>query len=146
MNCQADDMRVGEKSLQYDCLERLQVSGDVFVSHEVPLLGRFVDLVYIQDDKVVTIEFKLHDWRKAILQARDHLLGADYAYICMPKRRISDALRQELEKAGVGLIFYREGTTWPFEEVVDAPRSQDTWSVARSMLVNYVNGRVCDYE
>jgi hypothetical protein len=119
---------------------------NVSVSHEVPLLGRFVDLVYIKDGRVVTVEFKLRDWRRAIAQAKDHLLGADYAYVCMPERKISDKLRKELKKAGVGLIFYRKGTTWPFDEVIGAPRSQETWSVARALLVDYVNGIGFDYE
>ena len=119
-------------------LERLQTSGLVSVSHEVPLLGRMVDLVYIIEGSVVTIEFKLHDWRRAIVQARDHLLGADYAYICMPKRKITDRLKRELESTGVGLAFYREKDEWPFEIAVSAPRSKETWSIARAMLVEYV--------
>jgi hypothetical protein len=129
---------VGEKKLQLGSLEKLQTSGLVSVSHEVPLLGRTVDLVYIADGSVVTVEFKLHDWRRAIAQARDHLLGADYAYICMPERRITDRLKSELESTGVGLAFYREKEEWPFEVAVSAPRSKETWSVARDMLIEYV--------
>jgi hypothetical protein len=146
MNIEAQNVQPGERDLQQDCLERLQSLKNVSVSHEVPLLGRFVDLVYIKDGRVVTVEFKLRDWRRAIAQAKDHLLGADYAYVCMPERKISDKLRKELKKAGVGLIFYRKGTTWPFDEVIGAPRSQETWSVARALLVDYVNGIGFDYE
>jgi hypothetical protein len=138
MSCQSKGNLVGERRLQFCSLERIKTSGLVNVSHEVPLLGRTVDLVYIVEDSVFTVEFKMHDWRRAISQARDHLLGADYAYICMPKRRITEGLRVELEKAGVGLAFYKEDDEWPFEIAVSAPRSRETWSVARAILVNHV--------
>lgn len=138
MNCQSRNNLVGERRLQLCSLERLQTSGLVDVSREVPLLGRTIDLVYIIENSVVTVEFKLRDWRRAISQARDHLLGADYAYICMPRRKITDGLRIELEKAGVGLAFYREKDEWPFEVAVRAPRSKETWSVARAMLVDHI--------
>lgn len=141
MKCQKKGKLIAERELQRDCLVRLQTVGDMPVGHEVPLLGRFVDLVYIRGNHVVTVEFKLHDWRKGIEQARDHLLGADYAYICMPRKQISDTLKRELKDAGIGLVFYKEDTPWPFEKVIGASRSRETWSVARSMLVDYVTGR-----
>jgi hypothetical protein len=133
--------QVDERTLQYDCVRRIRESFSISVGHEVPLLGRTVDLVYIKNDIVVSIEFKLRDWKKAISQARDHLLGADYAYICMPRRTITDGLRQELEEAGVGLVFYKDGDDWPFEVVISAPKSKDTWMAARSMLIEYVNNK-----
>lgn len=138
MSCEIVSELGGEKILQYNSLEKLRNSRSVSVGHEVPLLGRIVDLVYIQDGTVVTVEFKIHDWRRAISQARDHLLGADYAYICMPKRKTSERLLTELERVGVGLFFYRENDVWPFQVVVSAPKSKETWPVARSMVVNYV--------
>lgn len=141
MSLMAENDRLDERTLQHDCVRRLRESFSVSVEHEVPLLGRTVDLVYIDNDFVVTIEFKLRDWRRAISQARDHLLGADYAYICMPRRTVTDGLREELEEAGVGLVFYKDGDDWPFEEVVSAPKSKDTWISARSMLVEYVNNK-----
>lgn len=134
-----DGCQLGERTIQLDCVRRLREVSSVSVGLEVPLLGRVVDLVYIHGGDVFTIEFKLRDWRKALSQARDHLLGADYAYICMLRRRVTDALREGLEDAGVGLLFYKDGSQWPFEEVISAPKSKDTWSVAKSMLIEYVN-------
>ena len=141
MSLIANNDQVDERTLQYDCVRRLRESFSVSVGQEVPLLGRTIDLVYIDNGVVVTIEFKLRDWRRAISQARDHLLGADYAYICMPRRTVTDGLRLELEEAGVGLVFYKDGDEWPFEEIVAAPKSKDTWITARSMLVEYVNSK-----
>lgn len=127
-----------ERSIQYNSFKRLKNLTSINVRHEVPLLGRIVDLVYIQEGLVITVEFKMHDWRRAILQARDHLLGADYSYICMPKRKISEQLQSAIRKARVGLVFHQKQGDWPFEIVIGAPHSKDTWEVARRDLINYV--------
>lgn len=117
---------------------RLERIPGVSVCCHVPILGRCVDLVYVVGDQVMTVEFKLHAWRRAIEQARDHRLAADRAYVCMPRRKVSDEFRAELCDAGVGLFFYAEGDDWPFETVVEAPESEDSWPVARSDVLNYV--------
>lgn len=118
--------------------KRLKDNPSIDVCCEVPILGRSVDLAYVENEFIVTIEFKLGNWRKALVQARDHLLGADYAYICMPRRRVSDDMRAELEQVGVGLVFYTESREWPFEEVIKAKRSRETWEVARSWVLEYI--------
>ena len=108
------------------------------MSCEVPILGRSVDLAYLTEEEVYTVEFKLRDWRRAIRQARDHLLGTDYAYICMPRRKVSDAMMSELQSVGVGLLFFCDEGDWPFEEIVEAPRSQVTSEIARKWTVEYI--------
>ncbi|MDE6389667.1 MAG: hypothetical protein K2L82_17975 [Lachnospiraceae bacterium] len=76
---------------------------------EIPFLSRCIDMVLIsQSDKVITIEFKLTKWRDAIAQAYDHLRGADYAYVCMPKRNPSGKLIDALKQNGIGLLLYDE--------------------------------------
>lgn len=127
-----------ESALVGACFERIVKSSTVDVCREVPVLGRSADLAFVREQSLVTIEFKLRDWRRGIAQARDHLLAADYAYVCMPKRKISDTMREELGKTAVGLLFYREEGDWPFEEVVAASRSQETWPVARGWALNYI--------
>src|SRR5207247_1503135 len=74
---------------------------------EGALLGRSVDLIFLEGEDVCTVEFKKHDWRRAVKQARDHLLGADYAYVCLAERKPSDACFAAAEKAGVGALGYR---------------------------------------
>ena len=133
----ATDVR-GEWELVLESCERLQAAPRVAASCHVPLLGRCVDLVFVRRAVVTTVEFKLTDWRRAICQARDHRLGADYAYVCMPARTVPDHMREELVEAGVGLAFYCEEGEWPFETVVRAPRSTETWQHARDTVVEYV--------
>ena len=137
--------RYSERALVRQCLKTMRSNPHVLACCEVPVLGRSVDLAYILDDVLTTVEFKLKDWRKAIVQARDHLLGADYCYVCMPRRRISDVMRSELLERGIGLFFLREDDEWPFEEVIEPRRSEHTWEVARRWAVDYIyenEGRV----
>ncbi len=132
-------MSITEATLVSRSFRSLKDNPSIDVCCEVPILGRTVDLAYIENRLIFTIEFKLGDWRKGLVQARDHLLGADYAYICMPRRRVSDEMRSELEEVGVGLVFYRENRGWPFEEVIKASRSRETWEVCRSWVLEYID-------
>lgn len=113
---------------------KLRASG-VPTKWEAPLLGRSVDLVFYRDDALHSIEFKLKDWRRAITQARDHQLGADFAYICLPGKTVTQAMRDAAEAEGIGILELRESEPWPFGTVLPARRSQDQWSVARSNLI-----------
>lgn len=127
-----------ESELVKSAFFRIRDHRGTFVCVDVPLLGRCVDLVYLQNDLVITVEFKLRDWRRAITQARDHLLAADYAYICMPNRPISKLLRQALDRNGIGLVFFAEQGAWPFSIAVQAKRSLDTWRHARDTVLAYM--------
>lgn len=132
--------RISEKILVTRAFKKLKDYPSVRVCCEVPILGRSVDLAYVRDGLLFTVEFKLHDWRKAVTQARDHLLGADHSYICMPQRVVSEEMRLELDRVGLGLVFYKEEAKWPFVEVIKAPPSSETWEIAKSWVLEYIEG------
>jgi len=131
-------MKRGEPHLVTAAFRRLIRYPGLSVCCGVPLLGRCVDLVYVEDGRVTTIEFKLRDWRRALRQARDHLLAADYAYICMPKRTLAKEFQDELHRTRVGLAFFSEDGQWPFRIIVQAPKSFETWNSAKKRVVEYV--------
>ena len=126
-----------EHAIVADVLSRLRKKG-FKACQELPLLGRSVDLAYIHEKDLITFEFKIKDWKKAIRQARDHQLGANYSYICLLERNVTTRLIEELTKTGVGLAFYRDVGEWPFEIVVAAERSTETWSEANRALHHYI--------
>lgn len=130
-----------EHALVEAAFTRISAYPGVRVCCNVGLLGRCIDMVFVRNGRVYTVEFKLHDLRRAIGQARDHRLGCDFAYICMPDRRLSKSSRAMMMDAGVGLFFYCAEGTWPFTTVQKAPRSDETWSVARSQLLRYLMER-----
>ncbi len=126
-----------EQALADTVLARLSEAGNILLSSEAPILGRSVDLAYFRQDQLHTVEFKLRDWRQAIRQAVDHQLAADFAFICMPSRRVTTAMREAFEKCGVGLLFFIDAT-WPFETIIEPSRSRDQWSVAYDLLRQHI--------
>ena len=93
---------------------------------EVAFFRRSIDLVLIDSKKDIlkTIEFKLSDWKKAIKQAIDHQIIADYAYLCMPKKKINAQMMEQLNKYGIGLYLYDSATD--NLELVVQPRKSET--------------------
>jgi len=130
--------RKTEREILISAYKRIKKRSTIDACCDAPLLGRCADLVYIAKNKLFSVEFKLKDWKKAIKQARDHRLGADYAYICMPERKVSVEMREEIRRSGLGLIFYRKQGRWPFKEIIKAPKSIDTWKIAYINLRRYV--------
>ena len=71
---------------------------------EVPNMGQSADVVATRNRWVTVIEAKRRDWRRAILQCRAHEQVADFVCIAIGTVTVSDALREEAEQAGYGLI------------------------------------------
>ena len=130
--------RKNELEITRSAYNRLSRQKDLIFSFNVPILGRCADLVYLEGPWAISVEFKLRDWRRAILQARDHRLAANYAYVCLPRRRNINKILPELRASGVGLFFYTKEDDWPFETVEKAPLSYDTWNLAREELGRYL--------
>ena len=112
---------------------RLRNAGTV-AAIGVPFMARCIDLVLFRDDEIHAIEFKLKDWRRGIGQARDHLLGADYAYVCLPTREPSEALLAACEESGVGLLMFDPEGTEPFQQQASGARSEEIWGPGRAWL------------
>lgn len=108
---------------------------------EAALMGRSVDLAYMDGDAVCTVEFKRCDWRRALAQARDHLIGADFAYICLAEQTATPAFVEAAGEAGIGILSISNDNEWPFHVVVAATRSTDTWIVARERLVQQLRSQ-----
>jgi len=109
------------------------------VAAGVPFMSRCIDLVLVRATDIHAIEFKLKDWRQGIIQARDHLLGADYAYVCLPSREPSDALLAACAENGVGLLLFDPEGGDPFTEAVKPVRSTELWEPGREWLLQAAN-------
>jgi hypothetical protein len=71
------------------------------------------DLVAFRNGETVAIELKLAGWKKAITQARNYQLGADYVYIASPLMKVDIFLRKAkifMKKEGIGLLAINEKT------------------------------------
>ena len=108
----------------------------VKVVREVPFLSRCIDIVIITKEfKSITIEFKIKDWRKAIEQAKNHKLGADKSYICLPEKKINKELVRLLEQEQIGLYIYNPNTSCVLNEYFSVPYNDNKIDLFNEMLL-----------
>lgn len=134
-----------EAELREFFINNMNLRDNLNVFVEVPVFCRSVDLV-IQEkhsSEISAIEFKLHDWKRAIQQVQNVGLCFDHLYICLPKpktdysiSKISDSCRL----SGIGLIFY-DTEKKLFATQVEAPRMSDVWEKERCRVVNYLEAK-----
>ncbi|HCC52824.1 MAG TPA: hypothetical protein DEQ30_12870 [Porphyromonadaceae bacterium] len=107
-----------------------------FIVREVPFLSRCIDLVLVTKDyKTVTIEFKIKNWREALAQAKNHKLGADKSYICLPEKSPSIKLLELLDKEQIGLYLYNPSAPCIIAEYYPAPDNAKKISAFNDLLV-----------
>lgn len=103
------------------------------VRYEVPAPGGIPDLIFFLRDQealdyVVTVEFKLRDWRRALLQAFKNRNFGNEAYVVLDPARLQPALNNlsQFQRANVGLATIERGgavTVWHYP-LPDVPFSQ----------------------
>ena len=84
------------------------------------------DLVAFKDNKTTAVELKLTDRKKAIVQALNYQIGADYVYLVFPLQKSYNVLRKsehELRKHGIGLLVVNEASC-KVSEVIKPNNSQ----------------------
>lgn len=109
------------------------------IKQEVPFLSRCIDVVLLKDtDEIISIEFKINNWKHAIEQAKNHKLGADKAYICLPKRKLTESLSEAITNAKIGLLFF-DSENEQIVEVIPAPEENGNIPVFKDMLLNNLN-------
>lgn len=124
----------------YSKLKRQNVYKEIVL--EVPYLSRCIDMILVDNNnEIISIEFKLKNWKQAINQASDHKLGVDKAYICMPQRKtkISEKLIDELTEKGIGLFSYDIANNNPLDEVVPANKVKQHWEPYVISLKSIIN-------
>lgn len=99
-------MAILEDVLSQEALRVLYLMEGYEIFKEVPLYNRSIDAVLLKNKELITVEFKIKDWRRAVRQIKTHLLAADYSYLCMPERKIPHELTDILSKIGAGLWLF----------------------------------------
>lgn len=113
-----------------------KLSNIKIIKKEVPFLSRCIDIVLLNDsNEIISIEFKVSKWRHAIEQATNHKLGADKAYICLPKRNITSKLSGAIEDAGLGLLLYDENNEEKIFEAIKPQRKNNNIAAFREILL-----------
>jgi len=110
--------------------------GMVYIN--VPSMSRCVDITVRMKEmnEIITVELKLTNWRRALRQARDHLLAADRSYVCIPNINPTFQCIEQFRAFGVGLLTIEvHGNGYCMREILPAPQSRSLWSVSRNRLI-----------
>nr|MDO8099323.1 hypothetical protein [Candidatus Njordarchaeota archaeon] len=110
------------------------------VFDEVRLFSRRIDIIAKRKNNLVSVELKLRDWRKAILQAYLNLRVSDYSLIALPEQvlnRVTEAVRSEVRHYGIGLLSVN-GVVMRVVKPIHSTRIQP--NLRRVFLKNLVRG------
>ena len=90
-----------------DCFRKMGYN----VYEEFPISGRCVDVLIKIEELLITVEYKLHDKKKAYEQARDHRKSSNFSWIIMPEEtNFKDKYIEKCSKRGIGLIKFNGDT------------------------------------
>ncbi|MFW6311373.1 MAG: hypothetical protein ACOC1K_03970 [Nanoarchaeota archaeon] len=119
----------------YKKIKKIENIDDIYL--EIPYMSRSIDMVIVKkDDRIITIEFKLKNWKKALKQAIVHKYGATEAYICMPEpaRGFQEEFIFSLKNKGIGLYQYRPEKENPLDLFVEAREEKNRWQPRVDLL------------
>lgn len=75
--------------------------------HEVRIGFCRADLVGISEETVIAVELKLTNWKKALVQAKNYQLAAEFVFLAFPEKKIDLVLKKaenQLKREGIGLL------------------------------------------
>lgn len=109
---------------------------------EVPVFCRSVDLVkYDQKRKAITaVEFKTHNWKRALEQVISTAVSFDYLEICVQKPktpRSQEKIVDMCRKLGVGVYFW-ESDLQRFEYVLLPQKVEKIWKVQKTQVIHFI--------
>lgn len=109
---------------------------------EVPVFSRSVDLVISHmDGKITAIEFKLHDWNRALEQLMTVSFCFDYLEICLPSPRTERGKMNIINKCsdmGIGVYLF-DNANFKFEHVLKPRKVAKIWDVQKNTIL-----RICE--
>lgn len=100
----------------------------------VPCFSRCIDLVLLEENRLVAVEFKLHDWRRGLIQAEHHLIAVDFSYVCLPVREVTPKMEKMFNESDVGLLMLDVEYFQLFKVVFPAKPSRRKWSIGEQWL------------
>jgi len=106
----------------YDYLKRK----GFIVKREVRIGYCRADIVGFKKNVVTSVELKLQNWKKAIIQAKNYQLGSDYVFLAFPLMKSYNVISKAeviLRREGIGLLTVNEETC-KVSKVINARKSK----------------------
>lgn len=125
-------MNLSEKMVS-DKIAEYMVTLGYFVLQEVPTMGYSADIVARTKNKLTFIEVKLANWKRGLAQCSNHINVADYIYIAMATKRISEALIEQAVLKGFGIISY-DCTEDKCEIFLKAKKNNNVWPPQKKII------------
>jgi len=94
---------------------------DYEIFEEVRMFTRSIDIVLTKGDSLISIEFKLSNWKKAFEQIADYQIVSDYSYLCIPDKKIRVSTIDKINELGIGLFTYNYKTNTLIEVIEPKP-------------------------
>jgi hypothetical protein len=141
-------IKISEEELLNSFIDVYGNKKEIKMHMEVPVFCRSVDLV-IQETRqeiITALEFKIDDWRRAIMQVQRVALCFDFLYICIPKPKTQkgyNSVVTNCEAKGVGLYMFDLNEN-SFEKFVDSPKTETVWSTQKRRVIGYLEAK--EYE
>jgi len=107
------------------------------------------DIVAFKDSEVIAVELKLSDRKKAIVQAKNYQLGADFVYLGFPLQKTHNILKkseQTLKKEGIGLLSVNEKTCIVSKIIEARPSKKKFASLSLSQIQHRRDNRKSKYK
>lgn len=98
-------MKITELKIENKIYSNLKVNHQK-VARQVKLSQKRIDIVFLDNKKVKTIEIKISDWRGGLRQAAVNSIACDESYVAVWHKHISQAKKNPwlFKKLGVGLM------------------------------------------
>ena len=138
-----------EAELRDRFISEIRISQGYQAFPEVPVFTRSVDLVLQnhRTSEITAIEFKLHDWKRAILQVQGVALCFDHLSVCIPKPKTpagEQSVMDACSKNEIGLYLYdRDNDT--FIEVIESPKVETVWQRQKERIMCYLEANKYEY-
>lgn len=134
-----------EKELRERFIKIYSTTSGFIIHKEVPVFSRSVDLVIQETDtsSLTAIEFKIHDWKRAISQVQSVELCFDYLFICLPKPKTLigyTKIVSACELNGIGLYFY-DSIKNIFEKITEGIKSNTVWEAQKKQIISYLEAK-----
>lgn len=75
---------------------------------EIPNMGQSVDIVAQKESDLTFIEVKLNNWKRALSQCKNHQIVADYIFVAIASKKISEKFKEAADNLGFGIIHYNK--------------------------------------
>lgn len=109
---------------------------------EVPVFCRSIDLVVYDEinSMVSAIEFKKHNWKRAVEQLLSISIAFDYLEICVIKPKMQktlDSIIKYCSNIGIGIYFF-DIERAVFEHINFPIRTSRIWEIQKKQVIDYI--------